>query len=51
MYKVIQIRYNSSQSTRNMSEAIAFLLEIAKAVIFLFLYSYIHILDKLSMLV
>lgn len=32
-----------------MSEAIAFLLEIPKAGIFL--YSYIHILDKLSMLV
>lgn len=46
--KVIQIGSNSSQSTQNMSKAIALLLEIAKAGTFLFLYSYIHIPDKLT---
>lgn len=46
--EVIQMGGNSSQSTHNMSKAIALLLEIAKAGTFLFFYSYIHISDKMT---
>lgn len=46
--KVIQIWSYSSQGTHNMSKAIALLLELAKAGSFLFLYSYIHIPEKMT---
>lgn len=46
--EVIQIWNSSSQGTHNMSKAIALLLEIAKAGTFLFLYSYIHIPEKMT---